>query len=127
MKIEPAYVSFEQAKLLKEKGFNIVTRSKYIKEKFIEDHFLHNYNSLSGNGGYEEYSILFACPEQWQVVEWLRVKYGIWVAAIPNIKGDKWKPILMKTDKDDIYDEFAFNSPEEACSAAFDYVLTQLI
>lgn len=129
--IQPTYISFEQAKLLKEKGFDKECKQRYFiatnidEESFPflqEDCALHNWNDYDDSS-----TVYYSAPEQYQLIEWLKVNHGIWVTVIPNITGTKWKPVLMKVGKDDLYDEFAFNSPQEAYSAAFDYILTKLI
>ena len=56
-KIDPQYVRFDTAKLLKEKGF------ANIQIDYGLNQMLNQSNP----------------PEQWQVVEWLRVNHGIWV------------------------------------------------
>jgi hypothetical protein len=111
-KIQPTYVSFEQAKLLKEKGFDTHVNHYYFKDGEFKEH------SLTGTNGYygEEYEFnlsefnenwndkwltkksgdrcfgcsedkgyfeTFSAPEQHVVVEWLRVNHGIWVYSYP--------------------------------------------
>jgi hypothetical protein len=105
-KIEPKYVTFEQAKLLKEKGFQELVNHYYFEDGEFKEH------SLTGTNGYygEEYEFnlsefnenwndkwltkksgdrCFGCskdrgyfetysaPEQWQVVEWFRLTHNI--------------------------------------------------
>ena len=121
MLINPTYVTFEQAKWLKEKGFG---------EKCT-----HLYNesdgTLSGtkmgmNGYPNKYSGYIAAPEQWQVIEWLRINYGIWIVAWRS-RGIELKfyfeiDSLDKSYVGDIRNGL-FNSPQEAYSAAFDYII----
>jgi hypothetical protein len=117
--IEPTYVSFEQAKLLKEKGFD--QRSE-----------LYRYNSKG------ELSLLegINAPEQWQVVEFLRVNHDIWIQVSISKYGVFYCNILQNqpTKSIDIpmtYEMICqlndFNSPQKAYSSAFDYVLKELI
>ncbi len=75
-------------------------------------------------------------PEQWQVIEWLRVNHGIWVYPLPIddemklwqcriIKGQPFSN-LKNTLKIISHGEISYRglySPQEAYSAAFDYVL----
>ncbi len=110
MKIQPIYVSFKQANLLKEKGWDIECEKYY------------HYSLLltSKESGLKDCYRVYA-PEQWRVVEWLRVNHGIFI-EICYWKSDKqfqWK----------IDNEFGkqFDTPQEAYSAAFDYVLNNLI
>lgn len=80
---------------------------------------------------------MISAPEQHQVVEWLRVNHGINVLPIenytyPNEIKNRWKyQIINKQEKDrDIFNkkffievDYEFQSPQEAYSAAFDYIL----
>jgi len=81
-------------------------------------------------------------PEQWMVVEWLRVKHNINVEAnyLPNIFKYRWvaKPmnIIPNSFKtaieyvaiaDRYYGKENFDSPQKAYSAAIDHVLNNLI
>ncbi len=125
--IKPTYATYEQAKWLKEKGFDVLTWYCYLKDRTVQfssgdenDVDLYNHNL------WDNYSM----PEQWQVVEWLRVNHGIWVSV--NIAmDDKWYFELYNLkDKrnaeivieDENVTDF-HNSPQEAYSAAFDYIL----
>ncbi len=105
-KINPQYVRFDTAKLLKEKGF------ANIQIDYGLNQMLNQSNP----------------PEQWQVVEWLRVNHGIWISVQPN------EPF---TDNDwcnkiyiDLKLQFAFegySKPQEATEAGILYVLNNLI
>lgn len=154
MNIQPAYVTFEQAKWLKEKGFDIPTTHYYFEDGEFKEH------SLIGTNGYygepyefnlEEfyenwndnwltkkngdrcfgcskergYFKTYSAPEQWQVVEWLRIEKSIWIYVIRS--GNQFYPIYQDKsgDKHEIM-EFYY-TPQEAYSAAFDYILTNLI
>jgi len=153
MEIKPTYVTFEQAKLLKEKGFDLKCNALFIHEirqgdtdwKILE---------LFGRTN-DTYEFLLSCdmdwqknylrPEQWQVVEWLRVKYGIWVTVFTN-KAKDWKTLWSfrldwiypedTLDLEDVEPKYykipsyvtnEFDSPQEAYEAAFDYILKELI
>jgi hypothetical protein len=126
--IKPAYVTFEQAKWLKEKGFK--GRSRYYGgsgelvevPNIIENDYRHTNNEMQ--------RFRWEAPEQHQVVEWLRVNHGIWVSV--NIAmDDKWYFELYNL-KDKRNAEIIIegenvtdfhNSTKEAYSAAFDYIL----
>ena len=126
-KIIPAYVSFEQAKSLKEKGFK--GRSRYYGgsgelvevPNIIENDYRHTNNEMQ--------RFRWEAPEQHQVVEWLRINHGIWVSVniamddkwyfeLYNLK-DKRNAEIIIEDKN--VTDF-HNSPKEAYSAAFDYI-----
>jgi hypothetical protein len=119
--IEPKYSTFEQAKWLKEKGFNLPTLNWYHRgnKKFNTNDLLFSMNKLTDN---------YSAPEQWQVVEFLRINHGIWVSpGIITLNGVvKWFPRYFKFAStlleisEDI--DGNFDTPQEAYSAAFDYI-----
>lgn len=109
--IKPTYVNFEQAKLLKEKGFHAPTLSCYHTDTLRENYslinqYLNTYSEehsddcitipySSNDNGVELATIDFnswgdrycAALEQWQVVEWLRVVKGVWIQVSINRYG----------------------------------------
>lgn len=158
-KLEPKYVTSEQARLLKEKGFNIPTNHYYFedaefRENFIQDtygykgdeyevylsEFNENWNDdwvtkksgdrcfgCSKNKGYFE---TFSAPEQWQVVEWLRVNHSIWVSikvGYMNRKIIGYRSLIFTETLGECYDSVLYDTPQEAYSTAFDYILEKLI
>ncbi len=157
MEIKPTYVSFNIAKWLKEKGFNLLLPHYYFEDGEFKEH------SLTGTNGYygEEYEFeleefyknwndnfltkkngnrcfgcskddgyfeTFSAPEQWQVCEWLRVNHSIWVSCYPTSNPLKCQFRIYKNDNGvmgQVYDDYMgkeFNLPQEAYSAAFDYI-----
>jgi hypothetical protein len=120
--IKPTYITFEQAKWLKENRFDescrMLINGAYepFHLNLIETQYFQNNSVLLKD--------CYSAPEQWQVVEWLRVNHGIWIsvqqdvnkydAYIKNKKYDRTK-VQHVTNQ--------FNSPQEAYSAAFDYIL----
>jgi transposase len=137
MNIQPAYVTFEQAKRLKEKGFNLLCfyyyENKILKEPYLENgsstdtEFKVNLSDLLEY--FNKHSELISAPEQWQVIEWLRSNHEIWVVAFPELLNGNivryYPSIFQKGVGEDI--EQYFDTPQEAYSAAFDYILKQLI
>ena len=127
-KIEPHYVDFNTAKLLKEKEWQQRTKMVWLdslgKQYLREVHL-----SLELNNA--EYD----APEQWQVVEWLRINHGI--HAIIDKSRDRnyngwWFKILeqkIESENPKFIDESVnyFDSRQKAYSAAFDYILKELI
>jgi hypothetical protein len=126
--IEPTYVSFEQAKLLKEKGFK--SKSKYYRGNgelvntphIIENDYRHTNNMMQ--------RFRWEAPEQWQVVEWLRVNHDIWIAITINgldklftfdIHNYKQQGSLGNIQNG------GYNSPQKAYSAAFNYILKEIL
>ena len=120
------YVTFEQAKWLKEKGMYL--------DGYLQDVWLGNkYEKKRGKiveapvFGLGSSSKL---PEQHQVVDWLLEKHGIWV-SVGNVYSEytHWAYGIGKENKgmilpfrqgQDSHDYF--NSPQQAYSAAFDYI-----
>jgi hypothetical protein len=157
--IQSSYATFEQAKKLKEKGFDEECTNYYtsIGKEYINgwgdsiedpngfstnEHnplFVFSYSDFNKKQK-EEY---FLAPEQHVVVEWLRINHGIEIVVIPDSSSQS-RLILRKytysiftpvnganlhcqigrdKNKNIVY----FINPQEAYSAAFDYVLNNLI
>jgi hypothetical protein len=123
--IEPKYITFEQAKSLKEIGFNELCTScfhSFLEEgegtktplirKFTQRKFQNS--TITDH---------IARPEQWQVVEWLRVNHGIWVFVAREPETGVYYPNIDVNKGDKYFDKFDdYDSPQEAYSAAFDYI-----
>jgi hypothetical protein len=135
--IKPTYVNFEQAKWLKEKGFNVEclcfycinTTCNYIDKpyKYSFEINANQENFVNGkldNFGYGE---TYSAPEQWQVVEWLLQNHEIWI-TVTSISQESWQWHITKPGDvlGKLYEE-DFHTPQQAYSAAFDYVLNNLI
>ena len=133
-KIKPTYVTFEQAKLLKKKGFNIPTNLCYADGDNRALPFNCG-NSKHINNKHPYYS----APEQWMVVEWIRLNYGIWIYpycagnnkfhyGVANSMTGSIITNSYRRNGNKLESLFAgYSSPQEATSAAFDYVLKELI
>lgn len=134
--IEPKYVTFNQAKILKEKKFiensnfqtGFTDKGKVV-EKELWDLTCNAIQSIPR-------------PEQHQVVDWLLEKHNIWISVgisgtdgiiefyaivirISKIKIYKKQPKKLCTEF--VFEVFDKKSPQEAYSAAFDYVLNNII
>lgn len=128
-------ISLQLAKLLKEKSIKISYNKKHYLNKDgeeVTDEFIaqkyNNHIPASMDAAKSVWAVShIPAPIISEVVMCLYEKHGIWISAIPNIKNELWKPILLQNGKDDIYDEFAFNSPTAAYSAAIEYTLKNLI
>jgi len=122
MEIKPTYVTFEQAKLLKEKGFDVRLKKVYnILGELWDSHYQYMENSNPDCGA------VCVAPEQWQVVEWLRVKHDIWI-EICCFKSDNCGFSIWLINKGYYeLEQVEYKSPQEATSSAIDYVLTNLI
>lgn len=146
--IKPHYVSFEQAKWLKEKGFDIECSNFYRNGHIISFNQLMTHH----NKGLEEFNKrikflgkfpptvnTFEAPEQHLVVEWLYQKYKIWIKV--DIITEYWfwsmrgNPV-KKADENDIEVTqlmfgllhsntrfLKYKTSQEAYSAAFDYII----
>ncbi len=145
--IEPTYVSFEQAKFLKEKGFGKWTGDIKTTD-YCHAKYFHNKPSGYGLINWKETDILYIsgydnwvneypycdiwtyAPEQWQVVEWLRVNHGICIHTKPDNNEEDiivWEFVILSIIDEEVWftvRQSQFNSPQEAYSAAFDYILT---
>lgn len=105
--------SFKQAVSLKELGFNEPCYSSFTEdEREIE---------------YTTGKFYFPIPLHQQIVEWLRVQHGIWVEVIMTYP-NKWEYNIYKIDTYELLCQMhsQLNSPQEAYSTAFDYILPTL-
>jgi hypothetical protein len=122
--IKPTYVTFEQAKWLKEKGFNescrMLINGAYepFHLNLIETQYFQNNSVLLKD--------CYSAPEQHQVVDWLLEKHGIWVTVLLDREDkntNKNKGFKAQIDYADGYVYCGtFEKPQEAYSAAFDYI-----
>ena len=120
------YVSFETAKLLKEKGFDEPCLMCYNSDKKLE-----------GYGHYNSYrnSEVFAltAPTLQMTIKWLREVHKLYVVVRPYVTEDgifslfDVKSIKGKDIVANIKTRTGFNSYEEACEAAIKYCLENLI
>lgn len=147
--IKPTYISFEQAKLLKEKGFDIPTVKFYylhdnrkwhqdgeLGEGFNDDYWGDNTNlnwNKDGRLPFKPFSDCVSAPEQHTIVEWLRITHGIWIQIFPigENKEMKYYCKIIKNDNGWVKIVHQISTivitPQEAYSSAFDYVLKELI
>jgi hypothetical protein len=120
MNIQPTYLTFEQAKLLKKKGFDskYITATWNINEQKMYPKYSH--------GLVKESKHLIIAPEQWQVIEWFELKYQKYIYAFRY--NGIWQ---YKIDAEHGTDYFStgkgYSSKQEAYLAAFDYILKELI
>ena len=128
-------VSFEIAKLLKEKGYKTETCHKgwhgdFGALKGDTYPFLGTYtffeNFLTRN--IEEHQI--ESPTIEEVVMWLYEKHGIWIAVsheMNDLHQTEWFWIGVKNGEEVASQYFGFNSPTEAYSQAIEFTLKNLI
>lgn len=129
--IKEDYVSFETAKLLKEKGFDERCTHYYKNEKYLVDLGNSNIHSYANSDLVEE----FVAPTLQMAMKWLRKEHNIhiqiWILEekgywfdVEKILNAQYKhKSLYSTGLEDIY----FESYEEACEAAIKYSLENLI
>jgi hypothetical protein len=103
-------VSFEIAKLLMEKGF--------------DKHCPMIYNT-HGELSNVHFSVFCKAPTIAEVVMWLYEKYEVWISVDPESDTDTWFHTISHNKSETIFGNC--NSPTEAYSTAFDYVLNNLI
>ena len=126
--ITEAYVSFEVAKLLKEKGFNEPTWTRYEddNEVIFGDKYDWN-NSPMGQ---------ISAPTHQMAIAWLREEKNILIYVYPVIdlpvKNNytfywRWDGKKKRHDAPHIGDKHNYESPEQATEAALKYSLENLI
>jgi hypothetical protein len=130
--IQEDYVSFETAKLLKEKGFDARCPMIYtVDGKMLYTDVKHHNMYAVTNKQLEYYTDIIA-PTLQMAMKWLRKNYQIFIR--PNtsfLYPIKWYSEIfcygdnLKTQQD-IKTEY-YDSPEEACEAAIKYCLEHLI
>ena len=139
--IQEAYVSFETAKLLREKGFDEDIDLWYDEkgDKFFKYHY-----EIKKDWRVRQNQQVYQCPTQQMAMRWLREVHNIVICAEignENDKGntnysnpDRWhwffdltneKGVVIEPESDYILNEF--DSYEDAVEAAIKYCLTNLI
>ncbi len=128
--IEEDYVSFEVAKLLKEKGFNEKLFTFYITDETKKEGYfqLMAFTDDKIDNNHSDYCYL--APTLQMAMKWILKKYNTFICVlfleesggygytIENIIKKKY----IATSKNSSYKE-----PEEACEAAIKYYLEHLI
>ena len=137
-------VSYELAKLLKEKGFDIPVRNYYLqKEKgeYLHEGFEDDYwgdnrivNWNKDVVGIKPFQGFVSAPSISDVVMWLYEKHIIWIQVKPGGRLETWDFIVQKKNNNFAVPFFEikqhkpyFNSPTEAYEAAIEYTLNNLI
>jgi hypothetical protein len=129
--IEPTYITFEQSKLLKEKGIEIPTDECLFFVDDInndEEHQIKNRDDVFDGGiGYIVDENEYRVYHQWELVEWLRVNHGIWISVSLNLSNTQLFDFEIQKKQWLMPSEEHYDTPQAAYSAAFDYVLKNLI
>lgn len=123
-------VTFEIAKLLKEKEYEGETSSKEYRSLYynIVDEKLHTWEY------FQAFKNMLKAPSIAQVIMWLYEKHGIWIFCD---RTTTWFWTIQKStgeyihheDQEPLTDQICngFNSPTEAYLAAIEYTLKNLI
>jgi hypothetical protein len=135
------YVNFEQAKLLKELGFNepcffCFSLMENLNKNSDPCHLPEELNNYGCEGGMSlsdwlqdynnKYYHTLSRPTQAQVVEWLWTKYSIWICVDYDEDDDEDYFTYSIRSKFGNYVDDIFKSSQEAYSAAFDRILILL-
>lgn len=137
MTIEPKYVTFDQAKKLKEKGFNVPSNHLYCigfgSLKARPDVIPNTIKDDEGNvlgfkdrTAYHDQPHLALAPEQYKVRDWLATK-NIWVEVKPTYEYGWSYNVFSLTTGNILAEDCHFSTSTEAYSAAFDYILDKII
>jgi len=146
MNIQEDYVSFETAKLLKEKGFDGKCLKVWIYSKSIDlennaqlvssPHFMEGESAIDSADVHkvltteELYDDAYLCPTLQMAMKWLREKHNIHIEPryfpMPNI----YRYVIIYSpftiENIDSHPQY-FNTHEEACEEAIKYCLKNLI
>jgi len=115
-------ISFNLAKLLKEKGFDLPCTKRYNKNGRLSKYtqFPENYNT-------DVWGEEVSAPEHSQVVMWIYEKHGIWIWVSMELGFNTtfcWQ--LTGESTSSSYNS-NFKTPTEAYLGAIEYTLTNLI
>ena len=115
------YVSFEIAKLLKEKGFDEVTSKWYLKYK--------GEYTLVSRGTAEHSNSSIDVPTLQMAMKWLREVHNLWCEISWEGKGLWCMEVFSLMDEEFIPGSIVheIKSYEEACESAIKYCLENLI
>lgn len=136
------YVGFETAKLLKEKGFDVNTFTKYANkegatEKWYDDYrermvrFTWDCGTLitpptEPHDKYEVYGDTISAPTLQMAMKWLKEVHNIDISVTPDRKAGY--SVLIFKDKQLPFDTLdSYSIYEQACEAAIKYCLENLI
>lgn len=130
------YVSFETAKLLKEKGFDERCNHYYKNEKYLVDLGYTNIHSYANSDLIEE----FAAPTLQMAMKWIRIEHNIHIEPhiiktkcsygyMPNYIDLKELKAHLPLDEFDFSnaDKYVCITPDKACEVALKYCLENLI
>ena len=114
------YVSFETAKLLKEKGFNEFCNNAYIDENRIVYRFSNN----------DEQTAICTAPTLQMAMKWLREVHNIKVNVFynnPNYAIEYFELNTQTGVNESVFIGDGYDVYEQACEVAIKYCLENLI
>lgn len=121
-------ISFELAKLLKEKGFPQLNQGVYYTKD--KEHCLVGWGF---NDRSETSFAQYSAPIIAEIVMWLYEKHEIWIYPKMSFKIindeslDSFTPVIERRFEFEINNLGEFNSPKEAYESAINYILNNLI
>ena len=116
------YVSFEVAKLLKEKGFDTFKPYGWDEELFDKE-YPRNFSI-----GFDNKEHWISCPTHQVAMKWLREMHGLIISIEYQIICPTWKWRIYIKSSDDKHTDFQhYNKYEEAVESALKYCLENLI
>ena len=138
LEITEDYVSFETAKLLKNKGFDGECRTYY--KVFLKDRIAAIYHSSENRGISEDDPNEILCPTIQMVMKWLRIEHNIhiephivktkcsygYMPNYVNLKELKQHFPFDEVDFSDV-DKYVCITYDKACEAAIKYCCENLI
>jgi hypothetical protein len=121
--IEPKHVTYQQAKWLKDIGFNkrVLTYSLEAEEKQRND-----LGFLDHNKDTKGYLPTYSIPEQHQVIDWLWETHQVFIEVMPNWfngKIDYFEATIYGKQISEVF--CAKKTPKDAISSALDYLKVQ--
>ena len=116
------YVSFETAKLLKEKGFDECCRVKY---KYVKEFDRYLQTTEYVDDGFEKY--YYPCPTLQMAMKWLRGVYGLFIRITEDITGKVFGWSVYQKNYGCRVSTYVEDSYEQACEAAIKFCLENLI
>ena len=139
MMITEDYISFETAKLLKEKGFNEYCRFVYnagllCSVASLNCHWNEGYGELiqeKQNSDFGKYDNAISAPTLAMAMKWLREKHNIFIGIVlftyPTIEKIVWTPDVQTFDSVFPDASIEYDTYEKACDSAIKYCLENLI
>jgi hypothetical protein len=121
------YVSFETAKLLKEKGFDVPCIVWYAEYTSQYGGDTYNIIQYDNHNRFEEgYKFLFYAPTLQMAMKWLREVHKLYMYTAFAGMEEVWFSRIYNKDKH-LKDLDGFNTYEQACEEAIKYCLENLI